>query len=484
MSNFAYGNRAVGRRMIGPQSSMLITPQCNITTQYAVPADLFKRRKQAAHRPEAHLGVPSDAGDVTIRPDEMVFTYANTIGPGGPGTAFSGRGFASFTGMPIPPGITQEQFEDMFQFAGFAETHVFFEGDMTTNSGVTVRKRGSGSIPVNFGTDTFYPGDMIGYELPAIDRLRRLEQVKQRPSSRQGVPEPGKHIAIPRLVTYEDIVLWGQRVANELVEKNARSHSFHIPTHHRNSLLNARSRSHIDELAIQQKQFIAYVGYAAIMAAMQRGYVVPSWRAAKPGQRGLTFSPSARSVDADRLRQAISARQDPLVVVGASGARSTGGAPRGMALERPMDGSPGAPQNDANAHTVQVARAVQSDFAEFMAATLGLVEDQQRPHLWEDKALMQNLLSRALFASLKTARSYQARRPIVANDFVGDLTQKDRFGELMHTSTIAGQMWSVATRASEQSQRSNGRMYDLVLSRVIGTVSNTCQPGGIIHYAM
>lgn len=148
-----------------------------------------------------------DAPRLAIHEGEMLMMPVNFNFPGQSATMRRPFVFSSFNGIPVDEDMSQDAFEDEYVWMGMAHTSTAPEGDpLGMANGISIKRGGSGTT-FNNSTDTFSPGDVIGFQLPSVDGGEREIQAKRFGGTRIGRDQTrfGKHVAMLRKITYEDI---------------------------------------------------------------------------------------------------------------------------------------------------------------------------------------------------------------------------------------------------------------------------------------
>jgi hypothetical protein len=452
------GSRGNSQRNIGPNSTHPITPQNEITSQFMVDINLPKKRRQSVQNPSKFIGVLTEDRDVSVMEDEMVFVLKGgnrLVDTGSSSIGFSGTGWTSFTGLPIPRDVkTDEQLADLVQFVGFSNTTVPF-GKTVTRSGIAVRRHGSGTT-VNNSNRTFFPGDIFGWELPSIHASRRAIQASRFPDT-TNVPQ-NKLIATPRLIHYSDIVDWGKRGAKFAINENKK---LHIPSYRKRSPNTVRTTGALYEIAMHYKQYLLFAAWNALMVAVQTGLVTPTYE-----QAGL--KPAQRHADWQQIwRRTVEYNPHEWNQFEVDTNRTT----NEIKFNSIKDDINKKETKKANMH----------EFAEFSAGILGLVADNRRPWIKEDTNLTKYLGMRTYLSLLNDRNTHSIAQ--VGKDFTTEGAHRNRFGDILSTPTISGQMHSLQRDCASTFARTMGYMYNHVMRPAIGTVSNVSPPGGPIHYA-
>lgn len=267
----------------GSQSLPSITVQGLISANADLdPNVVINRTNMAASASADSTVIGATALDeLRLQIEEGELLFSTTLGyHTGPRSA-SGRRpvvFSSFNGYPVEKGIQQEMFEDEFMFFGLAQNNTFPEGT-GMNNGIAVKRAGSGTT-LNNGTDTFCPGDTIGFRLPSVDDAKRAREVSS-VERRIGTDRyrPNKHVAILKKITYEEItsqfdlavaVLLDSIEGASVVEFDRMSSSGEQPVY-----------GSLRELAVLIKKSFNWTFMSAIQAAVQMGIV--TWGAGVSG---------------------------------------------------------------------------------------------------------------------------------------------------------------------------------------------------------
>lgn len=195
----------------GEQSMPPITTQGLITVNANLDPNIVVNRQNMANAAPAGstiIGPAVNALNLQIEEGELLFMSTASFQFGG--KSMSGRRplvFSSFNGIPVKYKETQEAFEEEYMFIGMAQSATFPEGDPGgMGNGIAVKRAGSGTT-LNNSTETFCPGDVIGYQLPSVDEATRAREVPSLAGARVATDRyrPGKHVARLKKITYEEI---------------------------------------------------------------------------------------------------------------------------------------------------------------------------------------------------------------------------------------------------------------------------------------
>jgi hypothetical protein len=180
--------------------------------------------------------------------------------------------FSSFNGIPVDKNMSQDAFEDEYVWLGMAHTVTAPEGDpVGMASGISIKRGGSGTT-FNNSTDTFCPGDIIGYRLPSVDEATRDREVNMFAWRTGERSRPMKHTAMLRKITYEEIttqfdkavarLLTDVQTVNVIEREQAGASGMFRPV------------DGIEEMAVLLKKAYGWAFVAAIATAMDRNVVV------------------------------------------------------------------------------------------------------------------------------------------------------------------------------------------------------------------
>lgn len=179
--------------------------------------------------------------------------------------------FSSFNGIALPPGMTQEQFEDQYICVGFAASSNNPEGDPPgTMDSIAVIRAGSGTT-YNNSDEVFYPGDVFGWKLPSVNKEKRARQVeitaKFRSTSER--TDVGKHVPILTKITYSQINDKMDLAVQRLLEVGP---SLSVPRYMKKMRIGSSAvMEENDEMAINLKRMFAFAQYSAIVIGVEKG---------------------------------------------------------------------------------------------------------------------------------------------------------------------------------------------------------------------
>jgi len=459
MSSGAYGPLGSSRLndRFGPNSQQGILPQSEITINAGVNANLPDERK--GYDGERRLGSYSSVADLSLLEGEIGLSFRDDFGPAGPNTAFTASVFTSLNGLSLEGIETQSALYRKLRFQGMVNSPVYLENDVVNNSGTALRKHGSGSMLCNYGVDTFFSGDLLGYELPPIDE-EGLRRFMHRRLYRGGPPEH-KILARPCRIDPKKISEVLHDSVDTLLEK-CNAPLMDIPAYLTKAQTGVTYLEHDKEIAVLLKQFVMNVSFNALQAAMHHGLVVPCYR---EGTRP-NINAENHATLCEKLATITPANWDQ------SRVRLDAAETQGFVVE-----SLNSPEE------MRARKRECHDFAELTATWLGLARDQyRRPFLVQHPSLGKEILLRSLQSLSK--RHGTVARQMIDGDFVDQHSEFDSFGMRRNTSTLAGQMYGIQTSAAGLFADAYGQATNLLMSRVIGTVSNVSAPGAPIHYAI
>lgn len=208
-----YGNTGVSKRQ----------PEGVITANIDVSTGLSRQREQneASQDATRRIGVKGKQFNITIGEDELCFYRRLTRRWVGDNPIAnqnaSVEGFTSFNAEGIDESVrNQEQFEDLYGFAGRVKNTHDFERVGTQNEILSVQISGACSI-ANIGQNTWYYGDLLKYRLPNINaRIRDEEQ--NRKAYPQNVPQ-SKLVAELVVENYDSIHEIGERGIHHFLQE-------------------------------------------------------------------------------------------------------------------------------------------------------------------------------------------------------------------------------------------------------------------------
>lgn len=213
-----------------------------------------------------------DAPHLQIRQDELVIARITDMSGVREKRAQQLEVFSSLNGISIPPGMTQEAFEDQFICVGFASDSNFPEGDPPgTTDSIAVTRAGSGTT-INNSAEVFFPGDVFGYRLPSVNKKIRARDAtvaaeNKRRSERIDV---GKHTPILTKITYSQINNKMESAVSALLDNPRVS----VPNYMLNLAIGSSVVLPEDvEMAINLKRMFNLAFYSAIVHAVDGGVV-------------------------------------------------------------------------------------------------------------------------------------------------------------------------------------------------------------------
>ena len=263
---------------LGGRSRPAVATQALIVTNCVVDPNIVINRQQMAARAPHNSTIIGksaiNAEQLQIEEGELLLSHITPF-------QFSGKAmstrralvFSSFNGIPIEDGISQDAFEDQFMFIGMAHTTTFPEGDPGgMQNGISAKRAGSGTT-LNNSSDTFAPGDLIGFRLPSVDKDQRAREVASHSAGRVGTDRwrQNKHVAILKKITYKDIISQFDLAVAELLDNNAGI------SVHQHELISAGGHvatlSSTQEIAVLTKKAYNWAYWSAIQTAVEQGYV-------------------------------------------------------------------------------------------------------------------------------------------------------------------------------------------------------------------
>jgi len=453
----------VGNERFGPRSAQEVTPQSEVTVNASVNPFLQKERTG---------GLGPRLGDVTTNPQlsllqgEMAFTPTNGGGSLFTNTSFSCEVFTSFNGLSLAGIHTESDLYRSVRFVGMVNSPVMFEQEVVTNSGCAIRAAGSGSLLSNEGNDTFQCGDMLGFELPPLNKSD-LELWMQRAPARGDNSIGGKILARPKRVRPTDIV-YRLHDSVDLLLSDPNSLKYDINLFRTNKGMGKRELKSEEEVAVLLNNFIMTVSYNAIITALQNGLVIPSYNPLDP-----SFLPGTNKDQGDSLKEQIAPENPTLwykrsVTLGADGS---------VQVEKGLD-----------EEAQEKLRAGYGEFAKLLAVWLGIA---RRPaSLPTQNDIHGGIHSTILVRSLQSATTNKVIRTLgaklCATDFPEDtqIFLYDNFNRKVSRKTIPGQIILSQTSCASLFTAAYGQMMNETMARVIGKVTNVSPPGGVVHYVI
>lgn len=214
-----------------------------------------------------------DATRLQIEEGELLFAAADVHLGSKLGSTRRPIVFSSFNGIPVRTDEPQERFEQRYVFIGMAQNATFPEGDPGgMGNGIAVKRAGSGTT-LNNGTDSFTPGDLIGFRLPNTNEDKRNREVPSTSSGRVGADRyrPNKHTAILKKVTYEEISTQFDVAVSELLDSIAGKNVVAYDQR----LISGQELDYgsSDELAIMIKKAFNWAFLSGIVTAVEQGVV-------------------------------------------------------------------------------------------------------------------------------------------------------------------------------------------------------------------
>lgn len=181
--------------------------------------------------------------------------------------------FSSFNGIPVEDKMSQDAFEDEYVWLGMAQNNTFPEGDPGgMGNGIAIKRGGSGTT-FNNSTDTFCPGDVIGYRLPSVDPATREREVALFDGTRVGTSRwrPSKHTARLRKVTYDEITGQFDRAVARLLRDVL---TVSVPERELATATGVfRQTDSVEEMAVLLKKAFNWAFLAAIATCVDRQLV-------------------------------------------------------------------------------------------------------------------------------------------------------------------------------------------------------------------
>lgn len=457
-------------RSFGQKSTQEITPQSEITINASVSPLLYKNRREVSIKDVmGHMNPPSNKTEMHVATNELAMAYKNAPGFGGTRSIFTNEIFTSFNGISTRGYGSQDQFESQFRFVGFTNSPVYFENDVTTNEGSAIRIRGSGTIPVNYSTETFYPGQKVGWRLHSINPQIRQAEIAAR-SANKDAPAPSKLVAIPTVITYEQLAKWWEDITLHLTEKN-HTGRYDIQNYIRDIKHGRFDRSHINEVSTSTKATQLLYGFNLVATLLELGWITSSYKSNKSGdaKSATNFVPSRSFVNSQAFKYSIkNVTAGSWEKFGVNVNSSTGNALPNVIQLSDLE--------------VTHRKNHVSDFLEYLAGNLGLVHDPRRSWLSEDHKLTKNVLLRNNFSNITNPRLYAATKKILEKDFVDSARKLDSFGKEINSSTIAGQVYDLQSSMAEIHWKTVGKIIDFKDSKVIANSSSVSRPNEPLHY--
>lgn len=175
--------------------------------------------------------------------------------------------FSVWNAAEIPKSITtQEEYEDLYGFRGFAAKPFMFGKSWQPDMGVAGYVAGSKGF-YNRGWSEFYPGDKAAWSLPSINPVLREEQRELLPSD---VEHPKlRDAAIVNRLTYED--------SHQFIQKElTQSFSDNVGKEYLWSVTMPQSNTYVSDnrrVAIALRNFVCWSAVAAISVLQSYGMV-------------------------------------------------------------------------------------------------------------------------------------------------------------------------------------------------------------------
>jgi len=265
---------------LGGRSRPAVATQALIVTNCVLDTNILINRQQMAARAPSDASVIGKsaigAAQLRVEEGELLMTHNTPFQFSGKAMS-TGRAvvFSSFNGIPIENGMSQDAFEDEFMFVGMAHSNTTPDDGLGMQNGISAKRAGSGTT-LNNSSETFAPGDVIGYRLPSVDKEKRAREVISHTTGRVGSDRytPNKHVAILRKVTYKDITSQFDLAVAALLDNNAGI------SVHQHELLSAGGQvntlSSTQEIAVLVKKAYNWAYWSAIQTAVEQGYVTLS----------------------------------------------------------------------------------------------------------------------------------------------------------------------------------------------------------------
>lgn len=441
----------------GPTSDQEIQQQANVTINIGRPTTAVQDlRFLISSRAEGtYIDGPLDAGCASV--DRMDLIFCRVTGRDAKskrkGTIdYSIDTFSSFNGQIFDRGCTQQEFERQFKFLGIATGVQDFTGDMPSKQGFAAVCAGSMSAK-NISNTTFFPGDLVGWCAPHVNKAKRAEQYKsvQFGNLDAHISPVNKHTATLKRITASDIVEQWSDVAELLLND---FEEFSVHKVRRTILRGALPKVVTEEqmASIWLKQFISLVSYQTLVAAHQHGIITPD--------PVLVAEPSDPQLQDYITNREKVANEGWLKINGENGNARNDAARRTFS-------------NEVNNFAVNMARAT------------GLISPGNSV-VTEDHGLLRRILRRVLYSNISAIEDlddYTKRISDEFNTFIGNLP--DVFGNVSSSNpSIPLQMLHVKGDALRSLYRSIVSNAFSFTDKVVGTASNTSRPGTLIHLVL
>lgn len=445
----------------GPTSDQEIQQQANVTMNVGRSPNCVQQLKFAvSSRPSGtFIEGPIDPLHMMVNRQDLVFvrvTGRDDRSKQGNRVTYQVDTFSSFNGQVYPEGTTQSQFQRMFKLIGVATSGQDFTGDIPNKAGFAAVTAGSISIK-NHSNVTFFPGDLVAWVAPNIDKSKRSQQYKSMHIAHldTNTALATKNMATLERVCVADIVDKWSDIAELLLGD---SHKFHVHGIRHTILRGSIPKDFTDEQAgaVWLKQYTSLVAYQALVVAAQFGMITPDAALTAPaGNPAIQRYLETREIIAD-----------------------------GVDNWRTIQMGVGADRREGD--ELQAFEDEINNFAHNMARITGLVAPGTSSNVTEDHGFIHRILSRVLYSNLSEVKNSEAYIKFISDEFntqIGNLP--DIFGHLnTGNPSVPLQMLRVKGDALRSLYHSITTNVLSFTDRVIGTASNTSRPGTQIHMVL
>lgn len=261
----------------------------HINVSKAINMNAHARRQANINSKKRTMGKSLEAwgkpgGALSWRQNDPVFTLRSHKAKASVANVWSEQPntvWATFTGMTIPDGMSQDEYEDHFMFSG-TSTRDYIHGEPGSTIGVSL----TGLRTIWIGGTDVYAGDRLRWRLPAIDDNVRTAEEHVEKLRRQDGRHQNQLVAIFERADPSDVALapktWMQR-AFERANENSNSQGkkmravFERPYHNYNQTdTPSNSFSDAELLVVSQLTFAQWVALATVHWLNERGSALPS----------------------------------------------------------------------------------------------------------------------------------------------------------------------------------------------------------------
>ena len=452
-----------------------ILPQAPITTRTEWgDRDAELRRATGGSRPEHRYGLVTNGDETHVVPLELVLVERRGSSNGRsmfPGTN-AAKGTTSLTGIPLRPGMVQEDLMRAWQVMGISRTAFVNNDPGQPKNGFTTQISGSGTVPNN-GKDTFSPGDLIGWRMVPIDLTEREQYMR----TLKPIPgrHPGKFTPIVTRADPRDVNDIMGHAAEWLLDDNvpAEAKSVHL-------LHNAAAKlTNTEEVALSLKNFILRAVWAGVGRLQERGLITvntPGGDQERPEQatEAGTYEPWLEPLDTPLYEM-----YDEQMLFTPENLTAGAG---GTAVERATrEGQVEA--GDGSAFDVETDKRRERLW--YLAHILGIApEDARKPHLVPSEMLADSIVGTVvagLHSDAETQEAFDTAKMLGLSDEAVRGQRRLANRSFSETNGMAQLVKGIESAARTHQVSYSSAVYE-ARSRIFGIALNPSQPGAALDF--